>query len=66
MRTKDGLITLVSLVLFIMSFISLFIIDYSWGKSRSIGEVVFLMSPVIYLFVFPLIFLPMKNENPPK
>lgn len=63
MKNNNNIITLLTLILFIVSFISLFVIDYSIGKNRSIADIIFLMSPVIYLFIFPFICPAMKSHN---
>lgn len=63
MKKKDYIITSTVLFLFVLSFISIFIIDYSWGKNRGVGEVLLMISPVLYLFLFPFIFPPMQNKS---
>lgn len=62
MKNNKKIITLLTLILFIVSFISLFVIDYSIGKNRSIDDIIFLMSLVIYLFIFPFICPAMKYK----
>lgn len=63
MKKNEGIITLFTFILFILSFVSLFVIDYSMQQSRSIADIIFLMSPVIYLFIFPFICPAMKCKK---
>lgn len=63
MKNNKKIITLLTFILFIVSFISLFVIDYSIGKNRSIVDIIFLISSVIYLFIFIYISFYMSDNE---